>query len=140
MKKYLVIIFFSFLSFGLFAQNYPQSIHLGETKSFTAEKDTLWIMTGKQFKTAVVKAKELKLANEELKLLKEKSSKLSEQNTERDSLVSIMTVDRDKYMKYWKTSEEDIQTLADKLKWQKRLTKIVGGVGIAGIILAIILI
>ena len=133
MKKIIILLYLISLPVFAFCQ-YPLPIYKGETKTIKAEQDTLWILTDAQLRAAVTKAKELKIANEQIQLLQSKTLITNNIKTEKDSIVSIMTRDRDYYKKYWQTTESDLKIVGTQLKRQKFYNKLT----LAGIIVAFI--
>jgi len=116
---------------------YPKAVLAGETETISPENDTLWIMKNSQYKTAITKAKELKVSEEKIVTLGEKIAVLEQKSSTQDSLANVLKYDRDYYQKNFGVCEEDLQTLGKKLKNQKLYTKI--SIGAAVIILVLYL-
>jgi len=87
-----------------------------------------------QYKNAVTKAKELKLANEQIKEMAARNELQNTKSKEKDSLISIITKDRDYYKKNWETTEEDLKTMIGKSNRQKMMTRL----SLAGVVVAFI--
>jgi hypothetical protein len=127
MRKFTLIILtlclIPVLSFGQ-KSPYPLPIVKGETKTIVADTVDLWILTARQYKVVISDSKELKLTKEQVEVLESKADVLKQQGNEKDSLVTILTKDRDYYKKYWETSEEDIQILGKEVKKQKFIKRL----------------
>lgn len=139
MKKIVFVLITVLIGFSGFSQTFPEQIPLGESKTFEAKDKALWVLTENQYKTALEKAKNLKLAEEQIKLLEEKASLITNKSGEQDSLVTIITKDRDYYQTNWKIAEDDIQILSKQLKRQKFYTKLAIGGGALAVLLILIL-
>ncbi len=129
----LIIVFFALVAKS---QNYPDTISVGASRTITADQNTstLWILKDSQYKNAVTKAKELKLANEQIKEMAARNELQNTKSKEKDSLISIITKDRDYYKKNWETTEEDLKTMIGKSNRQKMMTRL----SLAGVVVAFI--
>ena len=139
MKNFIILISILFISISAFGQKkYPFSILPSSTYTITTNNDTLWVLKHKQFKKTIEYAKKYKLCSELDNLQKLQISKLKEQGAEKDSLIIILTEDRDTYMDYWEECNDDIKTLGRMNKRQKKITRIVTIVGITTTVLAFV--
>ncbi len=111
---------------------YPVEIMPNETKTFTPQNDTLWVLTNRQVKRAILDAKKLKLELQVSDELKNKINLMKEQSITKDSLVLDLTQDRDYYVKNWNECKSDVKILIAKNKRQRLFTRLsLGGVVLA---------
>ncbi len=131
-----LIMVFSLSSAALIygQSKYPVEIMPNETKTFTPEKDTLWVLTNRQVKRAITDAKQLKLELESSNLLKEKIGLMQAQSLTKDSLVVDLKKDRDYYMNNWNQCNKDVDILIKKNKRQRLFTRL----SFAGIVVAFV--
>ena len=140
MKHSIILISIIIISISAFSQKkYPYYILPDSTHTITTNhSDTLWVLKHKQVLKTIVVAKKYKLCNEQVNLQKLQIKKLKEQGSEKDSLITILTEDRDTYQNYWKECNDDIKTLGRMNKRQKKITRIVTIVGISTTIIAFV--
>jgi hypothetical protein len=133
MKKIAIIILFFILQSTVFGQKYPIPVRPGETLTITGIKtniilplkdDTLWVMKNSQLQNAIIKAKKLEICEEQISEYKNQTALHKQKDQTQDSLLNIMTKDRDYYMNTWKTCDQDIQKLGRMQKRQKLYTKL----------------
>jgi Flp pilus assembly protein TadB len=97
--------------------------------------DTLWVMKNSQLQNAIIKAKKLEVCEEEISEYKNQISLHKQKDAEQDSLIKILTKDRDYYMNTWNICEQDIQKLGRMQKRQKLYTKLaLAGIPVAFVI------
>jgi hypothetical protein len=119
---FITIIFLLFAS-SIFAQK-PKVILPGQNLNVTSKNDTLWIINNKLFKKTIIKAKQLKICRQEVKLQNSIIDSLKKINSENKILVDTLKNDRNFYQKNWKKAEDDLSLLADMNKNQSRYTRI----------------
>jgi hypothetical protein len=142
MKKLFLILIF-LLPILVFGQKYPISVRPGDTLIIISKKtytlplkdDTLWVMKNSQLQNAIIKAKKLEVCEEEISEYKNQISLHKQKDAEQDSLIKILTKDRDYYMNTWNICEQDIQKLGRMQKRQKLYTKLaLAGIPVAFVI------
>ena len=133
MKKFTLVLLFFALQILVFGQKYPLPVRPGDTLIVKAKKyhyvlpmkdDTLWVMKNSQLQNAIIKAKKLEICEEEATEFKNELSLHKQKDLTQDSLMNILTKDRDYYMNNWKTCDQDIQKLGRMQKRQKLFTKL----------------
>ncbi len=132
--KSFIILFLLCSAYLASAQSvvYPVEIMPNETKTFTPQNDTLWVLTNRQVKRAILDAKKLKLELQVSDELKNKINLMKEQSITKDSLVLDLTQDRDYYVKNWNECKSDVKILIAKNKRQRLFTRLsLGGVVLA---------
>jgi len=132
MKLFFMLSAIVILSLSAKAQ-YPVEILPGQHKSFSAGTDTLWVLSNGQFNKALASGKKLKLVEEEVKLFKDKESLFIKKSAKQDSLISIMTANRDNYEKKWNTCEADLATVGAGYETERRKKRIFKWLAIVGI-------
>ncbi len=111
---------------------YPVAILPKSTKTFSPQKDTLWVLKHSQLKRAITDSKRLKFELEISKELKNKISLMKQQSFTKDSLVLDLTEDRDYYMNNWHDCKNDVKKLIAKNKRQRLFTRLsLGGIVVA---------
>lgn len=132
-KINLIIVFLSLSVFLVNAQTkYPVQIMPTQTKTFTAEGDTLWVLSNRQLKRAIIDARKLKLELEISKELRNRIDLMEERSLTKDSLILDYKSDRDFYVKNWNTCKDDVNILMKKCKRQKLFTRLsLGGIIVA---------
>jgi len=138
MIKKIICLLFLIIPLYVVAQQYPQEIMPGTSKTITATTDTLWILKNSQLKNAIIKAKELEIANQQIEELKKIIGKTDTKDTEKDSLIVDLKKDRDYYKDIWQKTDNNLNKVAKEYKCQKLYTKIAIGCGIVATTLAII--
>ena len=139
MKKIILISFLITFTITVFSQvKYPYYIFPDSTHTIHSKNDTLWILKDKQLRKTIEVGEKYKLANEKNSLQELQIKKLKKQGQEKDSLIIILTEDRDKYVKDWSECNEDIKNLGRMNKNQKKITRIVTIVGISTTVLAFV--
>jgi len=134
MIKSILLISFTLTCFSLFAQNYPEVILPGDSKTVNSGNDTLWILRDSQLKKAIISAKKLQIEEEISSELRKKISLMTEKDVVKDSLIADLKTDRDFYMKNFKECTNDVDLLIKKNKRQKLFTRM----SMAGIIVAFV--
>ncbi|MCF8231653.1 MAG: hypothetical protein K9J27_05630 [Bacteroidales bacterium] len=129
----LLLFFIPLLSFS---QEY---IYPGESKTITAETDTLYVISIEQMREAVIAKKKNKTLRELNDTYQEKICTLEAKTAELDSLVAIHEKDAIYYRKQWRAAEEDLSKAAREARRQHRL-KIFAGIGgaAAGVIIGLL--
>ncbi len=128
------ILFFSLCSVVLSkAQTrYPIEVMPNQTKTLNPVSDTLWVLTNRQVKRAILDAKKLKLQLKISKELNDKMKLMQQKGITKDSLVVDLTKDRDFYMNNWNDCKKDVKTLIAKNKRQRLFTRLsFGGMVVA---------
>jgi hypothetical protein len=134
MHKILLLIFLSISGLTSFAQNYPEVILPNSTKTIESNNDTLWILKNSQLDNAIIAKKKLAVELEITKELKGKIAILEKKGITQDSLVNILTKDRDYYVTNWKTCTDDVEGLLRQSRRQKLFSRL----AYAGIVVAFI--
>jgi hypothetical protein len=81
-------------------------------------------MKNSQLQNAIIKAKKLEVCEEENTEYRNEVNLHKQKESQQDSLIDILTKDRDYYMTNWKTCDQDIQKLGRMQKRQKLYTKL----------------
>jgi len=139
MYKNTLLLFFLILGITAAAQHYPEVILPNSSKTFESKEDTLWVLKNSQMDNAIIAAKSLAAEEEINDTLRSKISVMLKKDIEKDSLISIITRDRDFYMNNWKVCTADIDPLLRQNKRQKLFARL-GYVGIVAAFIAGILI
>lgn len=135
MRVRLILLGFLLINITVVAQR-PEYVLPGETKSFSPDKDTLWVITGKQYKQTIIAKEQLKICNKQLDVYKQMTDTLKEEIKVLKDKNDLLVQDRDFYVKNWKEAESDVTLLADMNKKQTIYTQIAIGVGIVTTIAA----
>ena len=136
MKFYAALLILVFIPLLSLSQEY---IYPGESKTISAETDTLYVITINQMREAVIAKKENETLRELNKSYEDKICTLEAKTTELDSLVTIHEKDAIYYKKQWKAAEKNLSKAAREARRQHRL-KIFAGIGgaAAGVIIGLL--
>ena len=140
MKTTLLLLILIF-AMNIEAQNkYPEIINAGTSKTVTANRSELWIITGSQMDSVLATGMKYKICDSLNRNYKLKIDKLKAINTNLTSINDTLEKAYIRYSDKWKTCDVNLEKTEKKLLRQKRLKYIFGGSGFAaGLILALLL-
>jgi hypothetical protein len=141
MRYFALFISFSilFCAQTIAQEEYPYRIENGESKIVKANQQDLWVLKENQFNNALSDSKQLDLIKKELGLKQQQYTVLEEQCEDKDSLISILTKDRDYYKNLYDQAHMDIEDLTKETKKNIRRQKIYKKATIFGIPAAFLL-
>lgn len=121
---------------ALFSQEF---IYPGQTKTVSAQSDTLYVITISQMRDAIKSTKKNESLSELNEAYQEKIFTLEAKTAELDSLVNIHKKDAGYYRKQWEATEKDLSKATREARRQHRL-KIFAGIGgaAAGVIIGLL--
>lgn len=134
----IVVALMLLSSSELFAQ-YPIEVLPGKTRQIGNSSDTLWVLSNAQFDKVLIAGKELKLVKEELSLIKKKDGLVNEHKAESDSILSLITKNRNDYEVRWRNCEKDLAIVGESYDKMKRKNKIYKGIAMVGIPIVFVL-
>lgn len=136
MKFYAALLLLVSIPLLSISQEY---IYPGESKTISAESDTLYVITIDQMREAVIAKQENETLRELNDTYQDKICTLEAKTAEMDSLVAIHEKDAIYYRKQWKAAEEDLSEAAREARRQHRL-KIFAGIGgaAAGVVIGLL--
>ncbi len=132
MKKIFLLIILLGLSFGIFAQQrYPIAVLPGKQFLVKPVGDTLWVITDSQLNRALIAVKELKNADLQIENYRKQLDNLNKQLAQKDSIIDLVTKNRDYYEKNWKDCSNNLKILVEENQKEAnklKAAKIIGGV------------
>ncbi len=145
---YKIFILVIFILFGitevLEAQRYPLPVlpqrelsisSTRGTRNIKSGRDTLWILSGRQFKSALAKAKKLELSEEQMRRYTMQLEIFREKSKEKDSVISVLEKDRNYYMDNFKMCSQDVKKEARRNKRKSLFNKLaLAGIPVAFVI------
>lgn len=125
MKQLIPIILLIILPIIALSQDF---IYPGESRTVTAENDTLYVINKSQMRQMVKTKQKNEILRELNNNYEEKICTLESKTAELDSLANIHEDDAIYYRRQWEAAEKDLSKAAKEARRQHRL-KILAGIG-----------
>ncbi len=99
--KILTLFILLFSTLHVWPQVFPIVIRPGETKTITANNDTLWVFNNSQANKALAIAKKYEICQKQINLYKQQVENLKQQTAQRDSMYQSTKQMMETYQKNW---------------------------------------
>ncbi len=131
--KILTILIIILVSWHLNAQQYPIVIRPGETKTISANNDTLWVFKNSQANKALAIAKKYEICQKQINLYEQQVQNLKQQSAQRDSMYQSTKQMMETYQKNWDECRIALKAISKEYKKavQKQKLITIGGIVIS---------